>query len=76
MFPNIVSELYSNLSFEESSLKSIVKIIKIDIHRAQIRRMLEFPLCGVSYTYEKPIKFKKFKLSTAIIFFVMNLMDY
>lgn len=75
MFPNLVIEFYSNLTIEGSSIKSIVKGIEIDIHRDQFKRIFELLFQGVSYTYEGPIKFNKFKLSTNIISFVMNPME-
>lgn len=72
VFLNLIREFYSNLRFKDISLKSFVKGIEIGIHIYQFRRMFELPLCGVSYTYSRLIKFKKLKFSTTIIYFVMN----
>lgn len=56
MFPNLVREFYSNLTFEYPSLKSTLKGIEINIHKYQFRRIFELSFCEVSYTYEGPIK--------------------
>lgn len=74
-FSNTMREIYYNQIIEGLPLNSTVKGIDIDIHRYQFGRMFEFPFHGVSYTYEGPIKFKKFKLSTTIIYFVINPME-
>lgn len=75
MFVNLVREFYSNLKFEDLSWKTPVKGTKINIRRDQLGIMFELPFYGVSYTYDGPIKFKIFKLSTKILYFIMNLME-
>lgn len=63
------------LKIEHLSLKTSVKGTKIATHRYQYDRMFELPFYGVSYTYDEPIKFKNFNLSTSIFFLVKNPME-
>lgn len=63
------------MEFEDLFLKTFVNGIEIDIHRGQFDTMFELAFYGVSHIYDEPIIFKRFKLSTSIFYFVINLIE-
>lgn len=57
------------------SLKSTVKGVEVDIHKDKFGRMFHLPFQGVTYTYERPIKFNKFKHFIFIFSFIVNAIE-
>lgn len=76
VYLDLVKEFYLNLKIEYLSLNTLVNGTHICIQKDHFCIMFELSFYGVSYIYDGSIKLNNFKLSIAILFLVINLMEW